>query len=318
MVKIFFSSAVNFKGTRLKPRSLVLPVLLLLLVSVANAAAQQVSVRRASVGVLDFGVTKTGQRAADHLAAALIASAELTVADRDESRAAAHGAAYTGSLNLTLDEARDLGSALGTDFYLLGDAQTVRRSPSDRPSFFEAYASLFFVSTRTGRLVHWERPSVEAQSAEAAERLLLAELGERAAHYGEAIRAAEEQERARRAEALEHRSPLVEDVPPEGSAAASGLRLPAPYRRLQPAYPDTASRDGVEAIVDVEVSIDAAGEVAAAEIVRWAGAGLDEAALSTVRQLHFRPAERDGVAVALRVLLRYNFRRPPVESKERR
>lgn len=301
----------------MKPRSLVLPVLLLL-AFVAHAAAQQMNVRPTSVGVLDFGETKTGRSAADHLAEALAAKAELVVADRDESRAAAHGAGYAGSLNLALEEARDLGSALGTDFYLLGEAQTVRRSPSDRPTFFEAYASLFLVSTRTGRLVMWERPSVEAQSAEAAERLLLAELRERAALYVRAIRAAEEEERTRRAEALEHRLPLVEDVPAEGSAARSGLRLPAPYRRLQPAYPDMAARDGVEAIVDVEVSIDAAGEVAAAEVVRWAGAGLDEAALSTVRQLHFRPAERDGVAVPLRVLLRYNFRRPPIEGKERR
>jgi outer membrane biosynthesis protein TonB len=51
------------------------------------------------------------------------------------------------------------------------------------------------------------------------------------------------------------------------------------------------------------------------EVVRWAGFGLDEAALSTVRQLHFAPARRDGTAVPMRVLLRYNFRRPAKEGK---
>jgi TonB family protein len=304
----------------LKHRFLLLPALLLLLAPVANVAAQEVGVRPTTVAVLDFGETKTGRSAADRLAKTLAASAELAMTDRDESRAAAGGAAYTGSLNLALAEARDLGSALGTDFYLLGDAQTVRRSPSDRPAFFEAYASLFLVSTRTGRLISWERQSFEAQSPEAAETSLLAAMGGEEArhHYLIAIRRAQDDEREGRARALEHPSPIIEDAPDEGSPRATGLRLPAPYRRLQPAYTDTAARDGIEATVDVQAEIDAAGEVAAVEVVRWAGYGLDQTALSTVRQLHFRPAERDGVAVPLRVLLRYNFRRPPVEGKERK
>jgi outer membrane biosynthesis protein TonB len=46
-------------------------------------------------------------------------------------------------------------------------------------------------------------------------------------------------------------------------------------------------------------------------VVRWAGFGLDEATVATVRQLHFFPAMRNGAAVPLRVLLRYNFRKPP-------
>lgn len=277
---------------------------------VAGVAAQSAPARRTSVAVLDFGETETGGRAALKLRQAFGASADFAVADRDEAQAAARGMGYKGSLNLTLDEARDLGSALGADFYLLGDAQTLRRSRSDRPVYFEAAAAVFLVSTRTGRLVMWERPSAEDSSAEAAEARLLAELTARAAAYRDALRAAETQERERRAEALEHRAPLVEDAPAEESPAAAGLRLPAPYRRLQPAYPETAARAGVEAVVDVQAEVDAQGEVSRTEVVRWAGYGLDEATVSTIRQLHFRPAMRDGVAVPLRVLLRYNFRRP--------
>lgn len=267
------------------------------------------------MAVLDFGASVTGLRAADKLAAALASARELALSDRDESRAAARGSGYGGSLNLTLAEARDLGAALGTDFYLLGDAQSVRRSPSNRQAYYEAYASLFFVSTRTGRLVMWEMPSAEAASGEAAEKLLLARLAERAAVYSEALQRALERERNERAEALEHRAPLVEDVPAEGSAGAAGLRLPAPYRRLQPAYPETAARAGAEGVVDVQAEIDADGEVGRVEVVRWAGCGLDEATVQTVRQLHFRPATRDGVPVPMRVLLRYNFRKPAEEGK---
>jgi outer membrane biosynthesis protein TonB len=47
------------------------------------------------------------------------------------------------------------------------------------------------------------------------------------------------------------------------------------------------------------------------DVVRWAGFGLDEATTETVRQMHFRPAMRNGSPVAMRVLLRYNFRKPP-------
>ena len=46
-------------------------------------------------------------------------------------------------------------------------------------------------------------------------------------------------------------------------------------------------------------------------VVRWAGFGLDEEVVATVRRMHFRPAQREGEPVPVRVLLRYNFRKPP-------
>ena len=58
------------------------------------------------------------------------------------------------------------------------------------------------------------------------------------------------------------------------------------------------------------VDLDKDGEVSRVEVTRWAGFGLDEATVNTVRQLHFFPALRDGVAIPIRVLLRYNFRKP--------
>jgi len=84
---------------------------------------------------------------------------------------------------------------------------------------------------------------------------------------------------------------------------------------LKPPYPETAARAEVEATVDVLVDIDARGEVGRVEIARWAGYGLDQAVIDTVRQLHFFPAIRDGTAIPMRVLLRYNFRKPPIEKR---
>jgi TonB family protein len=71
-----------------------------------------------------------------------------------------------------------------------------------------------------------------------------------------------------------------------------------------------AARADAEGTVDVLVDLDTEGEVNRIEVTRWAGFGLDEATVNTVRQLHFFPALRDGVAIPIRVLLRYNFRKP--------
>ena len=287
-----------------------------LMFALAACAAVNASARPISVAVLDFGDTTTGRRMADKISLALASNTGLLLADRDASRAAARGASYAGSLNLTLEEARDLGAAIGSDFYITGDAQTLRRSPSEGPVFYEAYASIFIVSARTGRLIMWDRPSFAAPKPEEAERLLLAELDRRAApQYAAAIHVAEENERQARALSTAHGAPVIEEVPEEDSPAAKGLRPPAPYRRLRPPYPETASRAEAEATVDVLVDIDASGEIGRVEVVRWAGFGLDEGCVNTIRQMHFRPAMRDGVPVPMRALLRYNFRRPAKEGK---
>lgn len=272
-----------------------------------NVAAQSPS--RTRIAILTFGDTATGQRATDKLAAAFAAHAELRVLDRAESRDAARGSGYSGSLNLTLAEARDLGAAMGCDFYFIGDAQTLRRSPSSGAFYYEAYASLFLVSARSGQLVRWDELRFDAPSTEAAERALLAELNGRAETYVASLRAAQEMEQQARAHARQSDAPAIEEAPDAEIARAQNLRLPQPYRRLQPAYTAEAARYEVEAIVDVKVDLDADGEVTRTEVVRWAGYGLDESTINTIRQLHFTPARRDNKPIPLRVLLRYNFRR---------
>jgi TonB family protein len=262
---------------------------------------------------LDFGDSTLARQAADRLAASLKRETDLKILDRDQVRAAALGAAYAGSINMSLDEARLLGAVLGCDFFILGDAQTLRRSPSTGPNYFESYASVFVVSARTGRLLQWERPSFKGATAAVAEQELLAQLstGDAQTRYAVSIRRAQEDERNERELTTTAQIPIIEAAPDdEKTAAAEGLRLPRPFRRLIPPYPDSAARAEAEAIVDVLVDLDAAGEVTRVEVARWAGFGLDQATVDTVRKLHFFPAMRDGVAIPLRVLLRYNFRKP--------
>jgi TonB family protein len=289
-------------------------ILLLLMCVLAPCGFGQTAEPPVRVAVLDFGQTETGRRASGALWGGLKAEGFEAV-NRTLSRDAALGMSYAGSLNLSLREARDLGAAIDCDFFITGDAQTLRRSPSTEKIYFESYASIFVVSAHTGRLVRWLRPSQEAATPEAAEKALVEEVARLSWDCRRDILRWQEDERVRRAASARREADTqIEDAPEEGSRAASNFREPAPYRRLRPAYTDEAARAGVEATVDVSVEVGADGEVGHVEVVRWAGFGLDDAVVSTVRQMHFRPATRDGTPLPIRILLRYNFRRPPKTS----
>ena len=205
---------------------------------------------------------------------------------------------------------------MGCDFYFIGEAQTLGRSPSTKPLYYESFATIFLVSARTGRLIFWERPTVQRDSPAESEKALLAILssGETRQRYILTMRRAQEDERAERVNAVESGPQIIEVMSDENSDTNQEIRAPRPYRRWKPPYPETAAAAEVEATVDVLVDIDARGEVGGVEIARWAGYGLDQSVIDTVRQMHFFPAMRDGIAIPMRVLLRYNFRKPPPDK----
>lgn len=281
---------------------------------IPQSVPAQMPERRLAIAVLDFGDTPTGRLTSQKLAENLKNYRNISVQDHDQARAASRGAGYSGSINLSLDEARHLGSVLGSDFFLVGDAQTLRRSPSSGPVYFESYASLFLVSSRTGRLITWMRPVFEAATAAAAESALIARIAspEIRDQLNQLVEQAHRVERGQRELSPTAAVPLIDEAPDDEKVAeAEGLRLPRPYRRYTPAYPETAAKAEAEATVDVLVDLDEEGEVKRVEIARWAGFGLDESTIETVKRLHFFPAKRNGISVPLRVLLRYNFRKPP-------
>lgn len=269
------------------------------------------------VAVLDFGSSATGTRAANAIRQVFsdngLAAKQFALIDKDLATAAARGSGFQGSLNLTTQEARDIGAAIGSEFYVIGDAQTLRRSPSTGPAYFESYASVFVVSARTGRLIFWERPLERRDTAVEAEQSLLQILtsGETRQRYQIEIRRALEDERAQRESAIEKPASVIEVMSEDEKIENQGTRPPRPFRRFKPPYPEAAARAEVEAIVDILVDVDARGEISHMEIARWAGYGLDQSVIDTVKQIHFFPAMRTGVAIPMRVLLRYNFRKPP-------
>ncbi len=295
-------------------RARVLCVVYLLAIAGSHATISGAQTSLPVVSVLDFGSMPIAKQTTETLRSRLRATKEVIVADADLSRAAAKGIGYTGSLNLAVDEARDLGAALATEFYFVGDAQTVRRSAFEKPIYYEAYCSIFLVSTRTGRLLFWERPSFENAEATRAEVQLSQYLSDNSLtrRLLEVIKKSHEDERIQRTVLTASTEALIEEAPDdEKTAEVQGIRPPRPYRRLRPEYPQSAARADAEATVDVAVDVGANGEVSEIQIVRWAGFGLDEVTVATVRQLHFFPAMKNGTPIPMRVLLRYNFRKPP-------
>jgi TonB family protein len=65
----------------------------------------------------------------------------------------------------------------------------------------------------------------------------------------------------------------------------------------RPVYTDEGRRLGIEGEVLLEVQFSAAGEVTVTRLVRGLGHGLDEAAMTAARAIHFRPAQRSSVPV---------------------
>ena len=279
----------------------------------AISSAAQTSTR-VTVAVLDLGDSPTGSKTAAALRGDLRNGANLIVLDQNLAMAAARGNGYQGSLNLTTQEARDIGAAIGCDFFIIGDAKTVARSPSNNANYFESYASIFIVSARTGRLILWERPSEKGDIADDAEKTLLQTLTTASTpRYRVAIlRAAEDEAKERVANVESPRATI--EIMSDDENGNGDTREPRPYRRVKPAYPEAASRAEIEATVDVLVDVDARGEISHLEIARWAGYGLDQSVMDTVKQMHFFPAMRDGAAIPMRVLLRYNFRHTTPEG----
>ena len=270
------------------------------------------------IAILKFGPTATGARTADTIRRSILKDPdkEFALVDSDLAQSAAAGAGYDGSLNLSTDDARDIGAAIGADVYFIGDAQTVRRSPSSGAAYFESFASVFLVSARTGRLIFWERPLERRNTPEESEQALLQTLSssETRQRYQIAIRRTLKDESVERAEAVESPPPIILGMSDNAIDAPRDTREPRPYRRVKPPYPPSAAIAEVEAVVDVLVDVDARGEVGKIQIARWAGYGLDQSVIDTVKQMHFFPAMQNEKAVPMRVLLRYNFRKPPPEN----
>ncbi len=77
-------------------------------------------------------------------------------------------------------------------------------------------------------------------------------------------------------------------------------------------YPPIALRQRVEGVVELSVLVDEKGSVADAQVVRGASsrAGLNEAAIESVKRRKYRPASKDGVPVKVWISVSVKFQLP--------
>jgi hypothetical protein len=197
---------------------------------------------------------------------------------------------------------------IGCDYIVLVRADGLRRESLSRPTYYEAYAFFYLIDGRSGTLRSVDGESLEkGTQAEADEALFLA-LDKTVSRIARRISDTEKLP----APAWRHDSE-IEDVPPEDSPKAVGLKPPIPYRRIKPEYTTQAFLYVVKGTVDIEAIIGADGHIASTRIVRWLGFGLDESVEKAVRTMNWRPAMRNGKPLPMRVLLRYNFTKPEKE-----
>lgn len=209
---------------------------------------------------------------------------------------------FENPFNLSLDEAKNLGSAIGCNFFVIIKTDSLQRFSLEEKSYFESYASFYLVSSRTGRLVFWQLKTFKGKNAAESKTKLLNSTDEISLELFEEIKQAQETE-------LAEENIKIENLPDENSPEAKDFRPPLPFNRLRPEYTATAFLYGIAATVDVIVDIDKNGKILRTEISRWAGFGLDEAAVKTINAMNWRPAERNGEFLPMRILLRYNFKK---------
>lgn len=237
-----------------------------------------------------------------------LASKSIPV-DPDLTRRAVKGASYSGSLNMSLSDAESLGESIGCDYYFAGLAKTVRRIGTRDEAYFESLAGIYLIETRTGRLVTFTMVRERGPTDSEATEKMLNSVKAHQMDLEQAIYAAfkRSQDEARALPPADE----LEVIDLDGGSIPPGISPPVFYERLKPEYTDNASSVDLVATVEISAVFGTAGRVESSEVVRWAGFGLDESALATVRKLRFKPAMKQGKAISVRGLVRYNFKKPP-------
>lgn len=112
-----------------------------------------------------------------------------------------------------------------------------------------------------------------------------------------------------RVEAQEAPGPEAQEEPP-------AVVPPALEGFVEAAYPPEAEAEGLEAEVELLLTIAADGTVTEVEVATPAGHGFDEAAVEAARQFRFSPATVNGEPVSVRIGYRYVFELPEVTPEE--
>lgn len=235
---------------------------------------------------------------AERLSAAL--SGHFRMIETSAADSAFSSLSMATPFNQTIEETRSAGKVIGADILIFVKVETQRRSSFTREKYHEATAAIFVTGARSGELFHFELRSIEEDTQDEAFRSLLNEAEATADALNHLFPDIYQKELAavQKTEIEDHSSIAEED---------KTTRPPMPYRQVKPSSTSDAFLYGVHATIDAQVDITAQGSIAKIRIIRWAGYGLEKAVTDAIRKMKWRPAERNGKNLPMRVMLRYNF-----------
>src|SRR5262245_53784790 len=137
----------------------------------------------ARVRIALIGLTGADSRIEPAIAEALNQDSRVELIEPSIIKPALTGVGYDGSINMSKDEARRLGAAIGCDFFIIGKGEALTRSERENESHEVAYAGVMVVDGRTGALAAFDFVSERAATREAAVKSLLTTLRTRTARY---------------------------------------------------------------------------------------------------------------------------------------
>jgi protein TonB len=83
---------------------------------------------------------------------------------------------------------------------------------------------------------------------------------------------------------------------------------------VQPVYPESARKRGIEGWVELAFTVTPSGTVEDVEVRNASPAGtFDDAAIRALRGWRFEPVERNGERVAQRAMVRLKFAQTPTQ-----
>lgn len=91
-------------------------------------------------------------------------------------------------------------------------------------------------------------------------------------------------------------------------SVGGGVSQPIPIYDPDPPYSEQARKAKYQGTVVLSIIVDAQGRVHNAQVVKPLGLGLDQNAVQTIQTWKFKPAERNGVPVPVRIMVEVTFR----------
>jgi TonB family protein len=95
--------------------------------------------------------------------------------------------------------------------------------------------------------------------------------------------------------------------PPPVYRVGDGVSAPVVTRRVEPQYTDEARRARISGSVGLEAVVETDGSVSDVRVTKSLDEGLDRESIKALRQWQFKPGQKDGAAVRVRVEIEMTF-----------